>query len=349
MTKPLRIGWIGAGFIGQVAHLANYRDIPGAEVVALAELRPRLAKQVCRSHGIDRYYDHHSKLLEAGDIDAVVAIVHRRHTATIAKDVLNAGYHLFTEKPMAQTEAQSTELAELAKARDLIYGIGFMRRYDQGVCYARDKIAEFRQTNELGSILYARCHLYAGGDYCNISGYIDTDEEKPKHQILPIAPDWLNEERHLDYEHFVNLCSHNINLVRFLFAETPSVDYVRWRRPLGSVVGLSFDSFPLHFEEVDIKANDWREGVEVVFEKGFVQIDMPPAFLRNQPSRVTVFDSSRSPIIEHSPKLDWTWAFYNQDAAFVEAVKSGKAPASSGADSVEDMTLTEEIWRHIEG
>ena len=57
--RKVKIGFIGAGFIGQVAHLANYKEIPGAEVVALAELRPELGELVCRRYDIPRYYESH--------------------------------------------------------------------------------------------------------------------------------------------------------------------------------------------------------------------------------------------------------------------------------------------------
>ncbi len=341
----LRIGWVGAGFIGQVAHMVNYRHIPDARIVALAELRPRLGEQVCSAYGIARRYDHHKQLLEDPEVDAVVAVVHRRHTASVALDVLRAGKHLFTEKPMAQTAEQSQLLAEEATRQGVTYAVGFMRRHDRGVQMAKRKLAEFRESGELGRLLYARCYLYAGGDYCNISGHMDTDEEKPNHQILPMAPDWLPQERHRDFEHFVNLCSHNINLVRFLFDETPRVDYVRWRRPLGTVLGLDFDDFPLHLEEVDLRMNDWHEGLEVVFEKGRVTLGLPPAFLRNQPARLRVFREGDDGPLLVEPKLDWTWAFFNQDRAFVEDVRERKQPLASGLDSLEDMRLIEEIWR----
>ena len=51
-VEKVKIGWIGAGFIGQVAHLVNNLEIPGAEVVGLSELRPELGKEVCKRYGI---------------------------------------------------------------------------------------------------------------------------------------------------------------------------------------------------------------------------------------------------------------------------------------------------------
>ena len=35
----IRLGFVGAGFMGQAAHLANYQDLEGCAIVALAELR----------------------------------------------------------------------------------------------------------------------------------------------------------------------------------------------------------------------------------------------------------------------------------------------------------------------
>ena len=39
----LKIGIVGAGFMGQFAHIANYAEIQNCEIVALAEYRPDLS------------------------------------------------------------------------------------------------------------------------------------------------------------------------------------------------------------------------------------------------------------------------------------------------------------------
>ena len=36
--KKLKLDWVGSSFIGQVAHLSNYIEIPNVEILALAEL-----------------------------------------------------------------------------------------------------------------------------------------------------------------------------------------------------------------------------------------------------------------------------------------------------------------------
>ena len=66
--------WVGSGFVGQVAHLAYYAEMPEAEVVALAELRPKLGAEVCQRYGIPRHYESHTALLEDTEVEAVVAV-----------------------------------------------------------------------------------------------------------------------------------------------------------------------------------------------------------------------------------------------------------------------------------
>ncbi|MDP6053926.1 MAG: Gfo/Idh/MocA family oxidoreductase, partial [Candidatus Latescibacteria bacterium] len=110
--KPVRIGMVGVGYIGQIAHLANYMETEGCEVVAIAEIRPDLRDAVAAHYGIPQAFPSHRELLDNAELDAVVAVTRRHHTGPVALDCLQAGKHLFTEKPMAATLQQAETLAE---------------------------------------------------------------------------------------------------------------------------------------------------------------------------------------------------------------------------------------------
>jgi predicted dehydrogenase len=349
--KKVRIGVVGAGFISQVAHLPNLVQCDDCDVIGLAELRPKLGKAVCKKFDIPRFFPHHSDLLMDSDIDAVYVITRRHHTGPIAKDVLEAGKHLFTEKPIAQTYDKARMLGELASSKGLIYSAGFMRRHDDGVKFAKKTLQKLLETKELGNPLFARFYLAAGGDYCNIDGDIKTDEPKPMHEIWPIAPDFVPAELKRSYEHFVNVSSHDINLMRYMFEMNPTVKHVEYRQSRGTVAVFDFGEFSGIFEWTEtLQQTRWEEGMEVRFENGELKLDLVPAFLRNQPSKVSVHrgDGQRGGEI-YSPLIDWTWAFRNEDFAFVSDVKNGKTPIASGQDSVEDMALIDEIWKQISG
>ena len=63
----LRIGFVGAGFMAQVAHLPSFARVTGCEIVALAERRPELGAGVARRFGIEAVYPDHRALLDEAD------------------------------------------------------------------------------------------------------------------------------------------------------------------------------------------------------------------------------------------------------------------------------------------
>lgn len=343
---------MGSGFVGQCAHLENINAFKEAKIVALAELRPELREKVANSFDIPKTYSSHLDLLENERCDAIIAVVNRRHTFEVARDILNAGVNLLTEKPMAQTSAAAFELVEIATRKNLIYSVGFMRRYDEGVIEGRKIIHEFLKTKELGEIVSVRVFVEAGSDYCGIRQRITTSEDKKPTSDSSIAPDWLDQSLRLDYEQFVNVCGHDINLLRFLFPEVPRVSAVEYRRGNFSYILLSYSKFSGVFEWGYRKADvdGWREGVEVRFEKGQVNIQLPPAFLRNVSANVVIRRESvglTNPSSHLTIRGGFTWAFENSDRAFLAGVRNGVQTENSGDDSIKDFELIDEIWRVI--
>ena len=345
--KKIKLGWIGAGFVSQVAHLSSYAEIPEAEIVALAELRPQLGSKICKRFDVPSYYTDHKKLLKDENLDAVIAIVGRKNIFPISQDILNFGYNLFTEKPMSSTVEQAETLVNIAKIKECIHVIGYMRRHDEGVQNAKVKLTEFQESGTLGDILFCRAYCFGGNDYCNISGFIQTDEPLPDIKPSSIAPEWVPRKLKNEYAKFLNYFVHDINLIRYLFGIEPQVKYVNFRHSFGSVT-LDFDKFPGILEFGYLDQNRWDEGVDIYFSKGRMRIILPPAFLRNQPAIVEIYKDSANDIpATIYPKADWSWSFQRQANAFVQDIIKGNKPIASAKDGLNDMLIIEEIWKHI--
>ena len=60
----IRLGWIGCGFIGQLAHLENFSSLSDVEITALADTKIKLAKKVAKKYGIKKIYNNHLDLLK---------------------------------------------------------------------------------------------------------------------------------------------------------------------------------------------------------------------------------------------------------------------------------------------
>ncbi|MCC5876274.1 MAG: Gfo/Idh/MocA family oxidoreductase, partial [Candidatus Sumerlaeia bacterium] len=155
-VKQVRLGFIGCGFMGQLAHLANHARLPGVELAALSDLRPRTPHAVAEKYGIPRVYQRHTDMLKAGDLDAVVAIMNFACHADVVPDVLNAGLHLFTEKPAAVRPETASRHAEMARKRNLVYHVGYMKRCDPASIRMREIIRKWQETGAQGKLKYLR-------------------------------------------------------------------------------------------------------------------------------------------------------------------------------------------------
>jgi len=348
-NNRLNVAVVGGGFISQVAHLRNLSEIEHVNLIGLAELRPKQAELVARKFSISKIYKSHLDLIDKCKPDLVYVITRRHHTGPIALDLLNAGLNIFTEKPMAQTYEKSKLLVETAIAKDKFYSVGFMRRYDCGVRKAKNIFEEIKKDNSLGRVLSGRIYLSAGGDYCNISGDVQSGEPKPMNPIWPIAPDFLDENLHKDYEDFVNVSGHDINLMRYFFGMPDKVEGCFYKSGAGAVCIFDYGDFPVTYTWSDtLQLTRWEEGLEINCEKGSIKVELTPSFLMNVPSKVKLTKwRSREDIETKEIHSDWTWSFKNEDYEVTKSVLDKEQSISSGEDSLKDMLLIENIWREI--
>jgi len=100
MTDKIRIGCIGVGQIGK-HHLENYSKIQGAELVALADINEAELNRVGDLTGVPNRYTDFRKMLERDDIQAVDVCLHNNLHMPATVAALEAGKHVYCEKPMA--------------------------------------------------------------------------------------------------------------------------------------------------------------------------------------------------------------------------------------------------------
>lgn len=344
MKKKIKVGLIGSGFIGQVAHISNLVNNKNVEIIALSELREKLGLSICKKYNIKKFYNNFENMLDENHLDLVVAIVRRYHTAEVASKVLNKGINLFTEKPMAPSLSQAKNLLDLSRKKKLIYIIGNMRRFDDGIQYVKRILNNKSKINkDLGELINFSCYCYAGYDYCNIDGDLKTSEPPPTKTSWPKYPGWIkNKKNGLEFEKFLNYFSHDINLIRFFFGDDFKVKS-HFRKESGNIF-FNYKKFYGTFDFIYSTEKIWREGFIMNFTKGRIKIVLPPAFLKNQPSKIKIFyDSNSKKILE--PKFDWTWSFKNQSNSLVNSIQNKKKSISSAEDTIYDLRAIEKIWK----
>jgi predicted dehydrogenase len=113
--RPIRIGLIGAGQRGQ-HHLEDYQRIAGAEILAMADINEALAQRVAAKFKIPNVYTDYHHLLQRDDLEAVDICLHNNLHRPAAVAALEAGKHVYCEKPMAGSYADAKIMYDTAQA-----------------------------------------------------------------------------------------------------------------------------------------------------------------------------------------------------------------------------------------
>jgi predicted dehydrogenase len=174
----LRVGVLGAGMITTV----SYGFLPGlqaisdrVQVVAIASRTRSLAEKVAAEFNIPAVYDSLSDMLADADLDAVInATPIPAHYAT-SMQILSAGKHLVTDKPLASTLAEADEICAEAEANELLI-----------VCAPFDMLSrEWRESRDLiaagavGKVAFAR---------------VQSSHAGPAGMAWPVDPTWFYQQ-----------------------------------------------------------------------------------------------------------------------------------------------------------
>lgn len=131
MAEEIRIGIVGCGRQTRGNLLPRLRTIEGVHLVACADVDPMAAERVTSMFGFERSYRDYRELFSKEKLDAaIVAIPH-----SLLKDAsvvaLEAGCHVFVEKPMAISAKEAREFLEAAQRANRRVMVGYCQRFDE--------------------------------------------------------------------------------------------------------------------------------------------------------------------------------------------------------------------------
>ncbi len=153
MTAPaastLRIAVVGLGYWGpnlvRVLH-----EIPEAEPVAVCDLDEARLARIGKRYPALHLTEDFEEILADAEIDAVAVATSVSTHYPLALSALDAGKHVFVEKPMAGSLAEAEHLSAVAAERELTLMPGHTFLYSPPVNVVRDLI----RTGELGEIYF---------------------------------------------------------------------------------------------------------------------------------------------------------------------------------------------------
>jgi predicted dehydrogenase len=160
--NKLRIAIIGCGFSANGAgpnqiHMPAFSKMHDeVEMVSFCDIVEEKAVTAARKYGTDqaKAYTDYKDILKDDSIDIVDVCTPNKSHAEITIAALEAGKHVYCEKPMAKTYADAQRMVETAKRTGKKLTIGYQYRFRKDSWYLHDLC----RRGDLGEIYFAKAH-----------------------------------------------------------------------------------------------------------------------------------------------------------------------------------------------
>ena len=155
---PLKVAVVGCGKIadGHVEEIAKLDRV--ARVVAVCDREQLMAEQLAARYGLPASYDDFDRMLACERPDVVHVTTPPQSHLALAKRALDAGAHVYVEKPLTLSYADSRALVEHALRARKSLTIGYSYYFDPPLAELRELFAR----GELGEPVHAESFLGYG-------------------------------------------------------------------------------------------------------------------------------------------------------------------------------------------
>jgi myo-inositol 2-dehydrogenase/D-chiro-inositol 1-dehydrogenase len=313
--EPLKIGIAGLGRLGKI-HAENLvKRIPNAILTAACSILQHELDFVSEHLGIKQLYTDYDEMIRRADMDAVAIITTSGMHCAHLTAALEAGKHVFCEKPLGVTIEECKHAEKVVEAHpNQVFFLGFMRRFDASYQYAMEKV----KSGAIGQPYLVKA--------------VGIDPLKYIEGALKFAP--------TSGGIYIDMAIHDIDLMRWFLNDDPDTVYA-----LGSSYGYpEFASFGdaetgcalYHFKNGGMgtihtgrmAAHGYHIETEIVGTKGSIRISPVPqknlAVLYNEHGVVTE-------CVESFPER-FEAAYLKEMQVFVDCVLQGTKPGISVYD-----------------
>src|SRR5438093_2091694 len=114
--KKIRVGIIGCGSVSRM-YFPSLSKCPYAEIVSACDIIPKRAEDRAAKFKVPNQFPHIDKMLAGADFDLLVNLTDMQEHEHLNRQALEAGKHIWSEKPIANSLAAGQELLELAKKK----------------------------------------------------------------------------------------------------------------------------------------------------------------------------------------------------------------------------------------
>jgi predicted dehydrogenase len=356
----LRIGLFGAGLVGQASHAPTLAHDDGRfEFVVVIDPSATVREAVAARYGVPNAVGTLEEALGLGLDAVVIAVPDPAHLPAVLT-ALQAGVHVFCEKPLAVSVAEVDEI--LAARGDRVVQVGYMKLYDP----ATERMVERLQEGPADLVhLTVEVHdpdqfpfvdhlgLVAGRDVS--PGLIEATRARGAEAVreaLGMEPD-VSEAR--AFESYLSSAVHDVSLAHHLLGS------VGIHPPLsladaalfdgGRGVSLDWllpDDGRAHLEHLYLPGvADYQERVTVSCRDRILELTFPSPYLRHFPTRLVErrSDGTTAGLETTEFRVSYEEAFRNELRAFHASITEGSPVRASVEGARSDLVALIDAFR----
>ena len=136
----VRLGVIGAGGFFRAVHLPILAKHEGFEIRSIASRTGLQLRDLAVRHGVPMVTTDANEVLNDKDVDAVMIATRHDLHAPLTLRALEAGKHVFVEKPMGLTTAECEPIVNAVRRAGLLLSVGFNRRFSPHAVRAKEQL-----------------------------------------------------------------------------------------------------------------------------------------------------------------------------------------------------------------
>jgi predicted dehydrogenase len=326
----LRGALIGCGFFA-VNQLHAWRDVAGADIVAICDRDEARLEAVGGDFGIERRYRDAEDLLAKEQLDFVDIATTVQSHRPLVELAARHGVPVICQKPFAPTMADARAMVSACEKAGVPLMVHENFRWQTPILAVRDEIA----SGGIGQPFWGRVSFRSGFDVFRAQPYLATGER------------FIIED----------LGIHSLDIARFLFGDATAVT-ARTRRVNPAIRGEDVATMLLDHEGGVTSVVDCSYATKLSaepFPETLVEVDCDGGTIRLlEGYRMVVADGRRSREVDVSPAL-LAWAsrpWHNVQESvlaiqrhWVECLLRRREPDTSGRDNLKTLALVEASYQ----
>lgn len=160
--KKVKLGVVGCGAVAlrdYFPFIANYEKI---ELVSVCDMVEERAKQAAKKFNAKEWYNDYGTMLEKADIEAVALLTPMKFHYTQAMEAMQAGKHVYTQKPLAMKLEEANRIVDTAKKKDIKICVSPGQMLDP----VHQEIKRIIEERDIGKVCFCRAHgSHIGHEY----------------------------------------------------------------------------------------------------------------------------------------------------------------------------------------